>query len=125
MVISVDEVKTILNISGSSYDDRIEILIPIVTDHIQNYCQTKFMSSSLATTVISDVDGAYYALENTEQVFPVGLKLTASQMIWYQINSNKGNISSETLGAYSVTFNTGYPTSIMELMRPYRNVRFV
>lgn len=125
-LLSVDEVKKFAQISGSAYDTTIELLIPVVTEHIESYCNTKFMSGSLSALLNTN-----YSLDNydnydtVEQVYPQGLKLAASLMIKYQLNAPLGDKTSETIGSYSVTYNLNYPQSIYNLLNPYVVFGFV
>ena len=66
-------------------------------------------------------------------VYPISLQDTISKMIQYDINI-KGYIKGESLGDYSVTYNTdsfsqniiaGYPDSITNGLKQYRQIRFI
>lgn len=123
ILITVDEVKTLLNLSGSStYDAYISASIPIVEDQIKYLCNDDFISGSL---VYNMFDGVY--VSGTLD-YPVGLKLPAALMIKSQIdkvfNSVNATVSSETLGAYSVTFKDGVSSEIQDMLKPYRRARF-
>jgi len=120
---SVNEVKIILGISGSTYDTQIQTLLPIVTNHIVNYCNNDFHLSEVG--VDSYGNTAYSA--SAEVVYPDGLKLVCASMIEYQLYKAKNaNVSSETIGAYSVTYNSNnqYPDDILESLKPYKYVKF-
>ena len=101
---SVNEIKNILYITGSDHDSQISVLLPIVESHISNYCFTTF---------------------DTGSSFPDGLKLVCAHMIENIVyRAKKANITSETIGAYSVTYGREYPSEIIELLKPYRRVKF-
>ena len=101
---SVNEIKIICGISGSLYDQQISTLLPVVESYIQE-----------ATACTFDTGSAY----------PDGLKLAAGHMITYLLYKTKNsNISSETVGGYSVSFNNQYPDDINEMLRPFRKVKF-
>lgn len=103
IIITLDEVKSILQISNTNYDDLIEeTLIPSVQDYVQNYCNDDFL------------DG-----------FPSGLKLAVAKLIQYQLSNVSPNISSETIGKYSVSYVVGYPKEITDMLNNYRKVFFV
>jgi len=123
-LITVNEVKTILDTSGSSSDNRIEMLIPIVEDFIQHYCFSNFYSGSLTLGNQINFFESTGVLYGSEQVFPPGLKLAAAQMINFQLNSMSGNIASEGIGAYSVSYSTTYPDTILAMLNPFRKVKF-
>ena len=46
MIITVDEVKTLLEITGTSKDKIIENLIPLVQDFVLTYCNNEFLISN-------------------------------------------------------------------------------
>ena len=102
-LISVEEVKSILQISGSSSDAFINTMIPVVQDFTLKYCNLS------------------YAVAST---YPA-LKLPISQMINYQLGK-PSNIQAEKVGNYSVTYgSTTYPNHIMNELRPFRCATFV
>ena len=111
---SVNEMKIMLQVSGSSKDEIISTLLPVVTNFIEGYCYSNFMSGSS-----SDYSSSY------QQVYPDGLKLAAAHMIEYMIYAqHKGNITNESIGAYSVGYATQFPQEITDMLKPYRKVRF-
>jgi hypothetical protein len=121
---SVNEIKIILQVSGSSHDEQISTLLPIVTSHIENYCHTDFKPSSISI----DSWGNVIHSSSIENEYPDGLKLVAAHMIEYLIyKAHQGNVSSETIGSYAVTYNSNgaYPQDIIEMLKPYRKVKFV
>jgi len=102
---SVGEMKIILQVSGSSRDEQIKTLLPVVESFIQNYTHCSFETGS---------------------EFPDGLKLAAAHMIEYiSYAQKKGNVTGESIGAYSVTYGSGYPQEIIDMLKPFRKVRFV
>ena len=102
---SINEMKIILQVSGSSRDEQIKTLLPVVENFIQEYTHCSFATGSN---------------------FPDGLKLAAAHMIEYiSYAQKKGNVSSETIGAYSVTYGSGYPQEIIDMLKPFRRVNFL
>lgn len=102
-LISTGEVKAILQISGSSYDDFIDVMIPVVQSFTLKYTNLSEYSASL---------------------YPA-LKLPLAQMIKYQLDK-PSNVQSETIGNYSVTYgSTGYPQHIINELRPFRRATFI
>lgn len=117
-ITSVNEVKAMMNISGSSKDAQIAALLPAVTAYIEKYCKSDFVSGSLNTFT-----GEWE--KSSEQVYPEGLKFVAARMIDYEINrQSKGNVTSEGIGAYSVGYNTSYPQELIDLLKSFRHVKF-
>lgn len=103
-ILTTVEAKAILQISGSYYDNTIEVLIPIVEDFVIKYCNLTDDSASLAAQP--------------------ALKLAASNLINYQIQV-PSNISSETIGNYSVSYTNSYPANILDTLRPFRKAGFI
>ena len=102
-LISVDEVKTILQLSGSANDAFIDIMIPIVQDFTLKYCNITFDCAA---------------------TFPA-LKLPLSQLINYQLGE-PDNIVSKKIGNESITYgSTNYPSHIIAGLRPFRHAMFV
>ena len=102
-VTTVSEVKTILQISGSSSDAVISTLIPIVSDYIKVYCR-------MTDQEIEDAPG---------------LKLTAINMIKFQMSNTQGNATSETIGDYSVSYSNSYPDNIKDVLDNYRKPKVI
>lgn len=120
---SVNEVKIILQVSGSSYDEQISTLLPIVTSHIKNYCNNDFHTSVIG---VDSYGNAGYS-SSLDVVYPDGLKLAAAHMIEYILYKAKNaNVAGESIGAYSVTYNSNnaYPADILEMLKPYRRVKY-
>jgi len=122
VLITVDQVKVLLNISGSTtYDTFISASIPIVTNLIEQNTHNLFYSSSYS--------GSEYIVQTTKN-YPVGLQLPASLLIKRYIDQmftsgSNSNISAETIGAYSVTYNFDVPDEINNMLKGYRVVKYV
>ena len=102
-LISVDEVKQILQISGSAKDAFIDTMIPVVQDFTLKFCNITFACA---------------------ETYPA-LKLPLSQMINYQLGK-PSNVQSEKIGNYSVTYgSTTYPEHITAGLKPFRQAMFV
>lgn len=93
-IINLETVKVLLQISGTSKDELIETLIPMVQDDVITYCRNTF----------EDEDGI--------TVWPAGIKIVAARMIGEQMAEMSGGgvsigMESETQGGYSYTRGTG------------------
>ena len=102
-IVTPNEVKDILQISGSTYDAVINALIPPVEDYILTYCAITQDSASLQP----------------------GLKLVASNLINYQLQRQAGNIASEKIGNYAVSYTNNYSPDLIQTMRPYRKAKLI
>lgn len=94
-VITVNEAKLLLGITDTSKDVLISFLIPVIENDINEYCNTSY----------------------TYGTWPVWMKLPASKMIGFNLDSSTSNgMKSESQGGYSYTraeMSGGYPIGIM------------
>ncbi len=97
---TLSEVKTILKIADNSSDDAIEMLIPLTEDFLKRKCRDDY------------VEG-----------FPPGLQLAEVTMIRHFL-TEKG-VSRETIGEYAVQYFGNLPSTVEEMIRPYRKIKFI
>lgn len=102
-ITTVSEVKALNQISGSSFDEAIVALIPLISDYIVTYCRMTEES-----------------IESNH-----GLRLAASQMIKYQLSKPSTIITSEKLGDYAVTYTMDYPDHIIRILDTYKNPNYI
>ena len=102
-VITVSEVKTLNQISGSAYDATIAALIPLISNYVSNYVRLT---------------------EEQIESYP-GIKLAAAQMVKYQLSSVVTNVSSETIGDYSVSYTGEYPKHLTQILDNYRQPKSI
>ena len=106
-IITKAEVKTLLQITGDSKDDLIEMLIPIVESDLLEYLNNDF-----------------------DEDYPEGLKGYLASMIGYKAKKDHGVVLSETVSRYSVTYGSGaefiagYPATIMSGLSKWRKVKW-
>jgi hypothetical protein len=111
-VLTVDEYKTLAQITVDTYDDLITAIIPLIEGDMKSICNRTFL----------DDTGA--------EDWPVGIELYATQMISFNINQLKmdgtNGMKSESQGGYSYTKDGdlifGYPSSIMRGLARYRYI---
>lgn len=101
VLVSLQEVKDLNQVTSSDFDSIITTMIPIVSDFIVKYC------------AITDLSSGY----------PRGLKLPASQMIKHQIDKPT-DVISETIGNYSITKAENYPRYILSQLNAFRKVKY-
>jgi len=75
-----------------------------LTEWVKDYCNNKFLN------------------EDEEEELPGGVEVFLDRAVEY-FKSQSG-INSESLGDYSVSFDTDIPESLLKLLRPYRKVKF-
>ena len=107
VIITIAEVKTLLQITDSSKDVLITALIPIVESDAMEYLN-------------NDFGGDY----------PEALKGYLADMIGYRAKKDHGIILSETVSRYSVSYGgstefiDGYPATIMKGLNKWRKVKW-
>lgn len=102
-VITLDEVKTFLQITGTAKDDLIEALIPQAEAIITNWCNKDYSPD-----------------------WGVGFKIPAAMIMSDLMNSiASGGLKSESQGEYSYTRDgsVGLSSSITMLLAPYKVAR--
>ena len=119
-------VKDWLNIPTltTDYDAKITALLPVVTE---DYLVVRNAPWEIDPDTV-DGDGEFV------DVYPVGFEITCSEMIGYKLTptslaafapvENVGDIKSEKIGTYSVSYkdnatSQGYPKSITTGIRRY------
>lgn len=108
-VITLEDAKVLLQITGTSKDDLIELLIPRIEAFIRKECNQAFTT------------------------WPDGIDLVAAQMIGFQMSQMAGGggsigLQSESQGEYSYTRGQGgangaYPDSIMKALSQWKITR--
>ena len=106
-ITTLSNVKTALAITGNTQDARISALIPMVESDYLNIRNKPFNLD-----IYGDIE------------YPAGSELTAIKMISWQLNNtNSFGKTSESLGDYSVSYQTNgfseYPASITGAIKKY------
>ena len=102
MITSWNSVQTVLGLPDAK-KDQVEALIPMIEAHYLHIRNKPFDTNEAEATV-----------------YPTGAELTAIEMIDFQLK-RQGNISSESLGDYSVSYagEGDYPHSIRKQIKTY------
>lgn len=87
--------KALLNITDSTRDAQIEALLPVILAEINAYCNQSY------------------------EAVPTALYATAAKMMEYQLHPS---VKSESLGDYSVSYESNYPQSVYEMLNKFRKV---
>lgn len=98
---TLEEVKTLLQVSDTSQDTLITALIPIAEDYVKQY-----------TNNFSD------------NVFPASVKLVISQIVSFHLVAKDTSIASEKVGGISYTYKDSYPSSVYKTLNSYRKLRW-
>lgn len=102
---TVDEVKTLLRISGTEYDAYLNTILPMAKEYVTTYCNRDF----------TDDEG--------NEAFPGGVKLAIAKIC--EFHMKQAGVASETLARHSVTYTTDYPKEIKTILCNYRRPKFV
>lgn len=102
---TVEEVKRLLRLKDTSYDEYLSAVIPLIIQFVQQYCNRDFVN------------------ENGQVVLPGGIKLVVAKMC--QFHMRDPNIASETLARHSISYDTNYPSEITNILNSYRRPTFV
>lgn len=109
IIITIAEVKTLLQITGTSKDALITLLIPIVESDLLEHLNNDF----------ADYED-----------YPPALKGYLADMIGYRAKKDHGVVLSETVARYSVSYGgatefiAGYPATIMTGLSKWRKVKW-
>ena len=110
MIVTRETVKTILQITDTSQDALIDVLIPLVEEDYLNIRNLPF-----------DTD------EFGDIIYPKGAGLHAALMVGYHLQAarNAGGMQSESLGDYSYTRGMGndYPVQVIGGIRRFVGVK--
>ena len=101
-ITTLTEVKALNQISGSTYDTTITVLIPLISDFIVTYCR----------------------MTENEIERNSGLRIAAAQMIKHQL-TKPSSVTAESIGDYSVSYNSDYPDYIMRILDTYKQTNYV
>jgi hypothetical protein len=93
-----DEVKVLLNIPDDSLDDYLEMIIPLLIEFAEEYCNKKW------------------------EILPGGVNLFIAKAAEYL--AKELGVESEKLGDYSISIKTDFPDSILKLL-PKRRIEFL
>lgn len=104
--VTKDSIKSFLGITDETQDNKISALLPLLIEQYKNIRNAPF-----------DVD-KYGTI-----LFPPGFEATIAMMYDYLTNSGSKDISSESIGSYSVSYKDkgdfGYPSSIISTIKRY------
>lgn len=113
---TLNEVKTLIRTTSTDLDSFISAELPLLEDYVKTYCNDNFLVETSAGST------SYYT------DLPLGVKRYIARKIKAD-SCNITGVMSESLGDYSVTFNSGNIGAIsdplLSLLNPYRKVGFV
>lgn len=102
----ITRIKKLLWIVTEDYDTYLSEAVPIFLELAEDTCRT----------IWTDKDG-----EPKDVPGPVVLFIARAA----EYNISQAGVSSESLGDYSISITTDFPSSITDLLKPYsRKVRF-
>jgi hypothetical protein len=104
----IDDIKKLLFISTNEFDEYLGVIVPILLDHAKDYCNNTFKKYD-------------EVLEEYVDDIPKPVTLFIAKMA--EQNLTQSGLKSESLGDYSVSFDTDNPH--LKLLLPYRKVKFI
>lgn len=102
---TVEEVKVLLRITGTTYDNYLAAVLPLAIQYVKDECNNQFLD------------------ENGKENLPGGVQLAIAKLC--EIYMKESGVQSETLARHSQTFSLDIPKYIKDMLKPYRRVIFV
>ncbi|WP_433958849.1 phage head-tail connector protein [Cytobacillus horneckiae] len=99
-----EEVKKILQIKTTKHDEYFETMIPLLIDWVATHCNNSF-KDKLGQLALSG-----------------GVKIFIAKACEH--NMNVSGVSSRSMGSVSYTYDMDFPPAIMNLLKPYKRVKF-
>ena len=106
----VDRVKAILWIQDHQYDDYLNEVVPSLKEFAKEHCNNKFL--------VEDPENPDEYIEE----LPGPVVMFIARAVEYNIN--QAGLKSESLGDWSASYSQELPQSVIDLLKPYRKVRF-
>jgi hypothetical protein len=103
--LEVDEIKTILGWQGTDSDDYLTTMIPLLVDHVTEYCNNPLGQNQTPPARL-----------------PGGVILFIAKACEH--NKQKAGLKSRTMGSVSYSYDLEFPSALMTYLRPYRKVKF-
>lgn len=96
----IEEIKLINGEQGTVKDKYYGAMLPLLLDHVQEWCNNTFTPPNI----------------------PGGVKLFLAKAI--QFNQNKAGLKGRTMGTVSYSYDLEFPASLYTYLRPYRRLKF-
>ena len=117
---NTQDIKHILEIDHTDHDNYIRKMIPLTIDVIKNYTKNDFMVAN------PDYDPSRpISSTNKRKIekFEGGVEIAVAKIIeFYMLESG---VQSETISKVSTSFATDLPKSILDLLKPYKRMKFL
>lgn len=104
-MITLQSVKTRLQIKNNNHDEYITEMIPDMVEFSKDYCNNLFL----------DVDG--------NEVLPSGVILFVAKAIQYLMN--EAGMTQQKMGDVNFSYESDFPPALLRLLKPYKRVKFV
>ena len=108
--LSVKDVKTLLTIETTQYDEYIEKMLPIVIDLTEKYCKRDF--------AIRNSNGTYFKEDESYMLNELGLMIIIAKIIQFYLNNS--GVSYESISRVTQTFSSDLPKALYASMNTYR-----
>lgn len=97
--IEIEEIKSILGIKNSKHDEYLNVMIPILLEHVTAFCNNNFADN-----------------------IPGGVRLFIAKACEH--NMQNAGLKGRTMGTVSYSYELEFPSSLMSYIRPYKRLRF-
>lgn len=112
--ISVKDVKEILQLESTQYDNYIEKMLPITLAFTEKYCNNNEL-------VIRDINGAYLKTNEGYMLSDMGLIIVIAKIIEFYMS--KAHITYESISRINFTYASDLPTPILTALASYSKSR--
>ena len=102
----MDEVRNIIRIQGTDHDAFLDVMVPILGEHVIEHCNNQFTKD-----------------ERGDTVFPGPVKLFIAKAAEY--NMQKTGLKERSMGSVSYSYDLQFPDSLYKYLRPYKRMKFL
>lgn len=113
--LSEKEIKAILQIEETDYDEYIESVLPSTITFVEKYCNREF--------AMRNADGKLEKNNNGYIINEEGIVVAIAKIIEYFMN--RSGVTQEMISRSITMFSADLPKSITTILNSYRRVRFV
>lgn len=111
--LSVRDVKVLLNIQSTQFDDYIETMLPITIALTEKHCNNEL--------AIRNTNGAFLKTNEGYMLNDMGLKILLAKIIEFYLT--KTSVTYEAVGRITQTYATELPKAILDGLKPYSKGR--
>ena len=107
--LSVKDVKTLLNIQSTQFDDYIEKMLPIVLALTEKHCNNEL--------VVRGTNGEFLKTNEGYMLTDMGLMIIIAKIIEYYMI--KSGVTYESITRVMYNYSTELPKNLQDALKPY------